>query len=250
MAGNEKEIVSLLIKEKFQINLPYIGVIDKIETTNNSKFIELKSNSDIEAYLKPDDSKKKADIYINENGISLKQKGGSKAFNKFYRKLAYPFFQKLGFQNKHEKIEALDRIVKLMHDGSIGRNHPWQNIFNEKEFKIMLLHLMMKGNLHSYSDYPAKYILVAPKKPTRNSICFYNFDEYFEAKKNLISLAIRRCWTHQNSKSESRRALSIANHENSKPWVFDTISGKSRTGFNNYKKIQKTCYYFDLEIKD
>ena len=39
-------------------------------------------------------------------------------------------------------------------------------------------------------------------------------------------------------------------HEDSEPWVFDTVSGKPRKGEFTDNPIKKTCYYLDLEVKD
>lgn len=250
MPGNEISIVKFLIEYKNHIFLKYLGKISKIHTPTKDGLIELQTVNDVDNYQKADSSQKKADIYINNIGISLKQRGGSKAFNKFQRKWAFNFFNYLDFDDIEIKISNLDKAVNDFHNGLLqSRNYPWKKIFTEDEFKKLLRHLMMKGNQHADSEHPAEYIITADKIPDLDSLKLYSFDDYFIKNKNSSSIAIRRVWTNMASKSESGRAKSISRDPGNKNWVFDNIVGNPSSGFNKSEAIKKTVYYLDIEIR-
>jgi len=249
MAGNEKSIAAFLLENKSNLSLDHLGKIKTLHTPTNENPIELKSVQDIEDFLRPDSAQKKADVLINGKGISLKQTGGSKAFNKFQRKWAKSFFKFLKFNNVSKKISNLDKAVSEFHRGDCLRSYPWNKIFSTEEYKKLLHHLMMLGNQHAMSPHQAELIITAPKKniSSKNIHC-YTFDEYFENYKDLSFLAIRRTWTNQDS-SESSRAKSIAKVKENEPWVFNDIVGSPNSGFNPYEKDKRTVYYLDIEVK-
>ena len=63
MAGNEKKIVSVLVNNKDALQLRHLGQVNEISTPTQTDFRELRSDNDIDLFLKPDSSKKKADIF-------------------------------------------------------------------------------------------------------------------------------------------------------------------------------------------
>jgi hypothetical protein len=251
MPGNEEEVVKFLLENKSVISLNHLGKTVSIETPiANGEMQQLNTTGEIEEYLDSNDSNKKADIFINTKGISIKQTGGSKAFNKFQRKSALYILNLLTIEKPEKKLFKLDEAVKSFHKGQIKREIRWQDIFPEKDFKALLEHLMMKGSQTSLSSHPAEYILTSSKYPSLESLILYNFSEYFEKKKNLITISIRRIWTNQNSKSESGRAKSLAKNPDNLPWVFNDIVGKPRNGFNESEENKRTVYYLDISVLD
>lgn len=250
MAGNEKSIAVFLLENKSNLSLDHLGKIKTLHTPTNENPIELRTVQDVEDFLRPDSAQKKADVLINRQGISLKQTGGSKAFNKFQRKWAKSFFEILKFNNVSKKISNLDKAVSEFHHGDCLRSYPWNKIFSTEEYKKLLHHLMMLGNQYEMSPHPAELLITAPKKNISfQNIHCYTFDEYFEKYKDLSFLAIRRTWTNQNSSSESRRAKGIAKIKENEPWVFNEIVGSPASGFNPNEKDKRTVYYLDIEVK-
>ena len=250
MPGNEINLVKFLVQNKNHIKLKHLNGIEIIQTPTKTGLMNLETEHDVDLHQKEDSRSKKADIYINGQGISLKQTGGSKAYNKFRRELAEDFFNFLGFDGIQHKIDLLDKAIKQFHDGQLkSRNYPWENIFSNSEYKKLLSHLMMIGNQNSFSDHQAKLIITSDKIPSHESLKVYTFEEYFESHKKFSSLAIRRIWTNQASKSESNRAKRIAAKPQNSKWVFNNIVGEPRNGFNQSEKIKKTVYYLDIEIK-
>jgi len=251
MPGNEKNVVKFLLKNKPNISLNHLGKINFIETpAANNEMKQLTSAYEVEKYLDPNDSNKKADVYINTKGVSIKQTGGSKAFNKFQRKSAIYIFNLLNIENPEKKLLKLDKAVESFHKGEIKRENKWQNIFTENEIKILLEHLMMKGSQTKLSSHSAEYIMTSSEDPSLKGINLYNFDEYFQKKKNRISISIRRIWTNQNSKSESSRARGLVKHHDNSPWVFNSIVGDPRDGFDESIKDKRTVYYLDISVLD
>lgn len=250
MPGNEQSIAAFLLQNKSKLLIEHLGQIKTLHTPTNKFPIELKSIQDIKNFLKSDSAQKKADILINDRGVSLKQTGGSKAFNKFQRKWAESFFQILEFKNIPKKMSDLDKAVLDFHHGKCNRDYPWSKIFSTDEFKKLLQHLMMLGNQHATSKHQAELIITAPKRNiSSNNIHCYTFDEYFEVIQDLSCLSIRRIWTNQDSHSESSRAKSIAKVADNQSWVFDRIVGEPRNGFNPYEKDRRTVYYLDISVK-
>lgn len=193
------------------------------------------------------DARKKADIYLNNRGISIKQTGGSVLYNRLQRENLYQFFSDLAITEINEKITHLDNEVAQFHRAEISRDRSWQNCFTEIEFKQLLNFLMLQGSPnHGNSKHPAELILEAPTKINSSAdLQIYTFDEYFEKYKNNIRIAIRRSWIGQLSKTENNRAKSLAKKVNNLPWVFNTIKGKPRKGWIEDFPVsdRKTVYY-------
>jgi len=249
--GNEKNVVKFLLRNKLSICLEHIGEILSIKSPiSGGQMQEMHSVQDIEDFVDENSKNKKADIYINDKGVSIKQTGGSKAANKFQRKSAIFIFNTLNIQNPYENLLKIDEAVKSFHEGKIKRDINWQDFFLEEDFKLLMKHLMMLGDQKKISDFPADLILTSPKIPTISDFKTYTFDEYFEAKKDITAISIRRVWPSQRSKSESDRAKSIAKVEGNFPWVFDNIAGTADSGFKEDSDDKRTVYYLDISVKD
>ena len=85
MPGNEKQILSFLLNKKnINLKLKHLGKIDTIKVPHKNKLIAINLENLDEFF--PDDSSKKADVFINDLGCSLKQKGGNFSYNRLQRK--------------------------------------------------------------------------------------------------------------------------------------------------------------------
>ncbi len=85
--------------------------------------------------LATQDAGKKADIYVNGSGLSLKQTGGSFSFNRLQRANIADVFRLLNFGNIDERMQRIDQEVQRFHNGSLDcRNRPWRDFFSEVDF--------------------------------------------------------------------------------------------------------------------
>lgn len=231
MAGNEIEITGFLLKNVEKVTLKHLGLIKEVgATTSKGGFTKIKSLNEL-ALISTEDAAKKADIYINGRGVSLKQSGASFPFNRLQRAELLEVFKLVGFKDPEKKLKRIDEEIDNFHNGLIqNRSRPWQNLFDESDFKELVKYLMMEGSPnHGYSAHPAEFILEAPKTGiTPKNIQVFTFDEYFEGFKQNLFFALRRQWIGQSSNSEHGRATGLAKKEGNKKWVYDTISGEPR----------------------
>ncbi|VEP12114.1 conserved hypothetical protein [Hyella patelloides LEGE 07179] len=255
MAGNELKICKFVLAHLGNLNLKHIGVIKEIATPikQSSDLKIIKSEDDLST-VSTQDSWKKADIYLNRSGVSIKQIGGSFAFNRLQRANIVNLYQQLEFTDIENKLTLIAQDIKRFHQGLLNsRNVPWQNYLSELDFKELLKFLMLTGSPNQgISSHPAQYILEAPSSDiNQNNISLYSFDEYFELYKSNLSIAIRRQWIGQNSNSEHKRALSLAKKVNNSPWVFNEVVGQPRSGWrdNFPKEERKTVYFLMIEKK-
>lgn len=255
MAGNELAVCKFLLANKSYLNFKHLGAIAKITTPTkgSSNLITINSENDL-ALVSTQDSRKKADIYLNGYGISIKQTGGSFAFNRIQRANIKALYQQLAFTDVENKILLIDRDVNRFHQGLLSsRNVPWQNYLSEQDFKELLEYLMLKGSPNlGISKHPAQYILEAPASDINlDNLNLYSFDEYFNLYKYSLTIAIRRQWIGQSSNSEHNRALSLLKKKDNLPWVFNNVVGKPRTGWRNdfIKSDRKTVYFLMIEKK-
>lgn len=253
--GNELEVAKFIFDNLGSLSLNHLGTINELANPipQSPGFKIIKTKNDLDK-IRPDSSRKKADIYLNQIGISIKQTGGSFAFNRFQRANFLDVYTHLGFTNPNQNIALTDVGVNQYHQNKLNkRNVPWQNYFAEKDFKKLLKFLMMEGSPnYGYSNHPATYILSAPKSDiNRSNINLYSFNEYFDLYKNKLSLAIRRVWYGQGSDSEHKRAISLMNKPDNLPWVFNNVVGKPRSGWRNSvpKNQRKTIYCISVEKK-
>ena len=121
MPGNEKEVAKFLVLRKGKIALKYLGVVNLIEVPVRSGkgSIEINDAKDVEHCLSTQDSRKKADIYINHRGISIKQCGASFLYNRLQRAEVIKIFTHLRFKNAEFILLSLDREVKSFHLGNL-----------------------------------------------------------------------------------------------------------------------------------
>jgi len=251
MPGNELEVARYIFSNIGAISLNHLGIVQQLGYPFGSGIRIARSIADIGG-IAPDDSSKKADVYINGQGVSIKQIGGSFAFNRLQRKNLLDVFRRLEFQDPESCISSLDSAVMEFHRGLYPyRNRAWQDFFGENEFRALMEYLMMKGSPNlGESRFPAEYILEAPASGISEScIRVYTFGEYFCRYKNKFVIAIRRVWKGQRSNSEHNRALSITGEIGNAPWVFDTISGSPRTGWRSDFPVseRRTAYYLMIE---
>ena len=254
MAGNEKEIAKFLVLNKSKISLGQLGVVKSVGAPNLSEkgCIEISNIKDVERCLATEDSRKKADIYINNHGVSLKQFGSSFLYNRLQRANILEVFVLLGFHNPESMLQRLDKEVAEFHKGNLDRrNRPWQDFFSEEDFKALVKFLMVQGSPNvGFSSHPAEFILEAPADNISGSnINVFTFDEYFKEYKDKIKIAIRRQWVGQDSESEHGRAVSLIKKPGNAPWVFNNVIGEPRNGWMKDfpSKDKKTVYFLMIE---
>lgn len=251
--GNECKVIEFIIKNKGSLLLDHVGLVNEIENpTSDGEFLLIDSVEDVE----PENAIKKADIFINKKGVSIKQHGSSFSYNRIQRDNLEEIFKKLNFYNPTQNIKKLDELIIKFHNGQIkSRSRHWSEAFNELDFRKLLEYLMMKGSLiNGDSPYPAEFILTAPPKGINSeNIVVMSFDEYFKANIERFYIALRRVWVGQKSKSEHRRALGIISKEANLPWCFETISGKPKQWRPEAEfpiNQRRTVYLIFIEIKD
>lgn len=255
MAGNELKVCEFIFNNMNLLNLRHLGKIYEIAapTKGNSKLKLIQSSNDLSKIL-TESSSKKADIYLNRSGVSIKQIGGSFSFNRIQRANIINLYNQLEFTEVQKKLSLLDQGVGQFHQGLLTtRNIPWSNFLSEQQFKNLLEFLMTKGSPNlGLSEHPAQYILEAPKNNiNQNNVNLYSFNEYFDLYKNKLSIAIRRQWVGQSSNSEHKRALGLAKKPDNFPWVFDEVVGEPRSGWrdNFPTNERKTVYFLMIEKK-
>lgn len=240
MAGNEKAVCSFLVSNLNEIHLPHLGTLTSVGNPTGDGLRYITSLDEINS-IRPDSSSKKADIYLNNRGISIKEPKCF-LFNRLQLADIKEVFTTLNFQNVEEIISNISSAVGNFHQGIptsydgievTSRNKPWQSFFTENQFKSLLKYLMMTGSPNlGNSSYPAEFILEAPKTiREKDDISVYTFDEYFNAYKDRLFISIRRSWYGQASKSEHGRASSLMKKPGNEGWIFDTVSGKPRSGW-------------------
>lgn len=253
MPGNELEIGRFLFNRLGKITLPHVGHLCWLAAPNPSRpgFTPITTLTDIN-FLSSEDSRKKADIYINSRGVSLKQTGSSFSYNRLQRANLQDVYSMLGFDSIEQRLLSIDKEVERFHEGLLSRrNRPWEDFFKEGDFKSLLEFLMMKGSPNvGLSHHPAEFILEAPPlNISVTSISLYTYDEYFDKYKRNFKIAIRRQWIGQASNSEHRRALGLAQKPGNAPWVYEDIVGEPRTGWRSDfpKEARRTVYFLMIE---
>lgn len=253
MPGNELEIGGFLLNSIGKITLPHVGQLTSVGAPNPSRpgFTLITTLADIN-FLSSEDSRKKADIYINSRGVSLKQTGGSFSYNRLQRANLHDIYSIVGFNNIEQRLLRIDKEVERFHQGLLDRrSRPWEDFFQEDDFRSLLEFLMMKGSPNvGLSLHPAEFILEAPPSSISvNSVSLYTFEEYFEKYKRDFKIAIRRQWVGQASDSEHGRALGLVQKPGNAPWVYKDIVGEPRTGWrsNFPQEAMRTVYFLMIE---
>jgi len=253
MAGNEQLVVKYLINNKNLLTLNHLGMISRIQNPGpNGGLIDITSTDS----LRTEDSGKKADIFLNGKGVSIKQTGSCFLYNRLQRAEMLRVFTSLGFANPNDTLAKMDSLIQKFHNGEfVSRDRHWSEGFNESDFIALLEFLMMKGSPNlGISAHPADFILTAPKsRITSAGISCDTFDEYFTKYKDAIYLSLRRQWVGQASKSEHGRATGLANKPDNRPWVFNNIVGTPRTGWKSEDEFRlqdrRTVYMIFVTVK-
>jgi len=259
MAGNEIVIAEYLVLNLNKLSLPRFGIIKSIgvPSAESGEYVEVDNVRAIKRLLATEDSRKKADIYINGQGVSLKQQGASFSYNRLQRANLIEIFKLLKFDNPSSILSRLDKEVRNFHNGDIeGRNRPWQDFFTDSEFKALTKFLMVQGSPNvGFSAHPATYILEAPSRSISEAcIGIFTFEEYFNKYKNSLKIAIRRQWYGQASNSEHGRAKSLMQKPENMPWIFNNVAGMPNVHRSNKRwrddvpaNERKTVYFLMIE---
>lgn len=258
MAGNEMAIAEFLFNNIGKITLNHLGLIKEIGAPDksNKKYKIINDINELKL-ISTQDSKKKADIYINGIGVSLKQTGPSFPYNRLQRADLLNLFNFLEFNEPERILENIDKEVNDFHEEkTIGRSRPWIPIFKEDEFKKLVKYLMMDGRPKKESNHKASLILEASRiVATPNDIKVYTFDEYFDTYKNNIFIGVRRQWIGQGSKYEHRRAFGLKKKPENVKWVYDDVKGSPNPSKSSGfvwnplwpEKDRKTVYMIFIE---
>lgn len=259
MAGNEKKIAEFLIANKNVLTLMHLGIVTSIGAPGSmsGEIAEMSSNGDVDRLLSTQDSRKKADIYVNGYGISLKQKGSTFSYNRLQRANLVEVFKLLNFTNPAATLERIDHEVTQFHNNQLDRrNRPWEDLFDEHEFKVLAKFLMMEGAPNvGWSPHQAEFILEAPAANiTVDEIRVFDFNEYFDEYKEKFKIAIRRQWYGQASESEHKRARGLMKKQQNAPWVFGNVAGMPNVHHSGHRWRQeipanerKTVYFLMIE---
>ena len=250
--GNEVEVVDYLIRNKGLLHLKHLGLVNKIENPGqNGELIEISSTE----ILRTEAAGKKADIYINGQGVSIKQAGDTFLFNRLQRAEMLEVFSSRRLTNPTSNLAKIDKLIINFHEGRCSRDRHFTEAFNTNDFYQLLKYLMMQGSPNlGKSDYPANYILTAPScNINSTNISCLTFDEYFKLYSSNIFISLRRQWVGQSSSTEHTRATGLAAKSENLPWVFKTISGNPRTGWLSEtvfpKSSRKTVYMTFITVK-
>jgi len=253
MSSHEIDLAKYLFSNINNIAFNHIGTVQSVGIPDSSSLLNRHATNLTEIDLfSIDDSRKKADFYINDYGISVKQIGGSFAFNRLQRANLQQVFNILGFSNVNGLLQNLDTGVSDFHSGTVAkRNRDWSDFFSQAEFYNLMNFLMMKGSPNQgMSNNPGDYILEAPRLGfSINNVIIRTFDEYLNHYIHNFKIAVRRSWIGQDSKSEHGRALSISRKAGNSNWVFSTISGTPGSGWQSNFPVsdRKTVYYLMIE---
>ena len=235
MPGNEVDVARFLFNNAGRISLNHLGTVQEIGFPGFSKgkYSVCRSEKDL-LLLSSDDSHKKADIYVNGRGISIKQKGSQFDFNRLQRAEMEELFRTVGIGDTAGTIGRLEREVDRFHNTpGLPRDRPWKDSFIEEDFYKLLEFLMMKASPNlGTSIHPAELIMEAPSTIYRDTdIDVHTFEEYFQRNIERFRVSVRRCWLGQDSKSEHGRAISLMSKPGNAPFVYSSISGEPRSGW-------------------
>ena len=255
MPGNEIITIKFFFKNINKLELNHIGLIEKIEIPRKEGLYRITNKEEIDKF-KSDDSRKKADVYLNNIGISLKQEGGHFDFNRLQRRYFFSVFSK--FFNQKENINILDKLdnkISECHNGkgNINTFVSVEDIMNYNNFKKIHKYLMFDGSpAYGDSKYKAKFIIKSKEKIDEfNDIKIYSYDEYFEKFKKLIFIRLSRHFYGSGSKSEHNRARGLINNKDNKPWCFKNTKGVPDSGWRKEieEKDRQTTYTLSIEQK-
>lgn len=251
MAGNEKLVVNFLIEKINQIKINHLDLVTKIQNPiQNGQLTDITSSQSISTA----NATKKADLFINGFGVSIKQSGSSFLYNRLQRAELLKVFKNLHLSDPQKSLKKMDELINNFHDGNFDcRDRHWSEGFTERDFLLLLEFLMMQGSPNKgKSKFPAQFILTAPSKNlSEDNISCLTFDEYFKKYKENIYLSLRRQWIGQKSKTEHQRALSISKKPENSSWVFNSIQGEPdawRTQEEFPIEKRRTVYMISIQV--
>ena len=251
--GNEQAVARYLFNNIGKISLLHIGIVKEVGRPGYGKgqLIPITSENEI-SLISSDDATKKADIYVNGIGVSIKQTGAHFEFNRLQRANLKKLFETFGFTNVPRILDKMDSEILRFHtrdefsSNRMLRDRPWRDFFTEEDFRTMLELLMLKRSPnYGISDHPAKLILEAPETIlSENTVQVSTFQEYFEKNKDQFKISIRRVWYGQGSDSEHNRAIGLMKKPGNRPWVFDSVAGTPHSGWRTSipESERKTIY--------
>ncbi len=260
MPGNEKKVIEFIVKNRSKLDLPIIGTIKKIEIPRDNDLVEITNINQLYNFYS-DDAHKKADVFLNERGVSIKQSGGAPLYNKAQREFLIKFFNHFfDAKTSNEIMIKLDNKVIDVHKNLINRDINFLDIMKDSQFKKILKYLMLEGSAQLIkSKFTAELILMANDNPlSKEDLKLYSFNNYYNEFKNSLVLAMRRIWIGQRSDSEHSRAQSMFIKKDNKPWCFDDVVGqprihsKLRTKWRDdiLTEDRKTIYYVNINQKN
>lgn len=254
MPGQENEVIKYVFNNRKKIKLNHLSKISSIKIPKKKELIKINKLKDLKNNSSSDSSKK-ADVFFNDIGISIKEKGGN-PYNKLYRKDLS--FMKDFIKNdvKYEQvIKNLEKKLNEIHSNNLKRDVFWKDVIEEKNFKPILKYLMMDGKPFKKNDFPAKFILIHDQNIASNkNLTLLSFDEYFDSYKDKINFAFRRVWYGMTS-DEHKRAKNICyQHTDSEGWCFNTITGEPRKRKDGksiwrsdiIESDRRTAYYLNI----
>jgi hypothetical protein len=126
MAGNELAVIKVLVMNKNKSALKHLGIIQSVDAPGKDKGQNKNINS-IGAIdgVSTENAIKKADIYVNNMGVSIKQSGGSFSFNRLQRSNIIEVFKYINIINEQNVLSKIDDAVHDFHKGNIkkGTDH-------------------------------------------------------------------------------------------------------------------------------
>lgn len=254
MPGNEAKVLAYLFSRLNIITLNHIGLLTKIEIPFKKEKVQVTVRNEISRYYS-DDSHKKADVYLNDKGVSIKQTGSSFAYNRLQRKGLINVINSIHIDDPETLLRSFDDEIAKFHNGELeSRDRDWRDFLSEANFKSILKYFMLIGSASGDSNFPAEFILEAPVNVLHdNEIEVYTFDEYFDKYHDSYRISLRRVWYGQISNSEHHRAKGLISRPENSKWVFNEVSGEPDAKNHGERwrkdisdKDRKTVYFLML----
>ena len=228
VAGNEFEFFTFfvsLIGQKF----PYIGKIKKVSLpgtdiviTDPNQEIPFDRNTFPNA-----PTIYKADIVVNNKGVSLKQRGGSNVLNwitSSQSKRIFPGSHKI-ISDYARDVALLKAPVQVTPASLSIKESDWERIINWAAFDGTID--SKSENIYKPSPVPADVVVMGPKSGiSLNNISVYNKDDYFENNKdNLIFLFRRILVGQQSSKHPGKEASNskTGRRDTNREWQYEDL---------------------------
>src|SRR5690348_7756398 len=119
MAGNELEIARFLFSNIGSIRLRHLDLVTEVGAPKSGGGYTKVSSIEQLLLVSTQDNSKKADLYINGHGVSVKQTGASFPFNRLQRSEILQVFKTLGFSEPEKSLEKIDLAITRFHQKEI-----------------------------------------------------------------------------------------------------------------------------------